>query len=82
MHDATKLAMAHLFFRLAMRKMFVCSITWKCAQHGTGIAEVIAPPPPVYEIRSRPSTVGKSCSIFKNPIWVRYADLAYHCANL
>ena len=23
------------------------SITWKCPQHGTGIAEIIAPPPPV-----------------------------------
>ena len=58
------------------------SIIWKCPQHGTGIAEIIAPTPPVYEIPSRPSAVGKSCSVCKNPIWTRYADLAYYCVNL
>ena len=58
-----------------------CSITWKCLQQGTGIAEIIAPPPPVYEIPIRPSAVGKFCSVCKNPIWTRYADLAYYCAN-
>ena len=57
------------------------SITWKCLQHGSGIAEIIAPPPPVYEIPSRPSAICKSCSVCKNPIRTRYADLAYHCAN-
>ena len=58
-----------------------CSITWKCPQHGTGVAEIIAPPPPVYEIPSRLSAVGKSCSVCKNPIRARYPDLAYHWAN-
>ena len=57
------------------------SITWKCPQQGTGIAKILTPPPPVYEIRSRPSAAGKSCSICKNPIGTCYADLAYHCAN-
>ena len=57
------------------------SITWKCPQHGTGIAEIFASLFPVYEIPSLPSAVGKSCSVCKNPIWTHYADLAYHCAN-
>ena len=26
-----------------------CSIIWKCSRHGSGIAEVIIPPAPVYE---------------------------------
>ena len=56
------------------------SIIWKCPQHGSGIAEVIIPPSPVYEQLSRPSAVGKSCSVCMNPIRTRYADLAYHCA--
>ena len=58
-----------------------CSIIWKCLQHGSGIAEVIMPPAPVYEQPNRPSAVGKSCFICMNPICTRYADLAYHCAN-
>ena len=58
-----------------------CSITWKCPQHGTGIAKIITPPPPVYEVPSRPSAVGKSCSVCKNPIGARYVDPAYHCMN-
>ena len=57
------------------------SIIWKCLQHGSGIAEVIIPPAPVYEQPNRPSAVGKSCSVCMNPIRTRYADLAYHCAN-
>ena len=58
-----------------------CHITWKCPQHCSGIAEIIIPPPPVFELSSRPSAVGKYCSVCKNPIRTRYADLAYHCAN-
>ena len=58
-----------------------CSITCKCPQHGTGIAEIIIPPAPVYELPNRPSAVGKSCFVWKNPIRTRYADLADHCAN-
>ena len=57
------------------------SIIWKCPQHGSGIAEVIIPPAPVYEQPNRPSAVGKSCSVCMNPICTRYADLAYHCAD-
>ena len=57
------------------------SITWKCPQHGTGITEMVIPPPPVYELPRHPSAVGKSCSVCKNPIHHQYADLAYHCAN-
>ena len=30
---------------------------------------------------NRPSAVGKSCSVCKNPIQARYVDIAYHCAN-
>ena len=52
------------------------SITWTCPHHGIGIAEIITPPPPVYEIPSRPSAVSKSCSVCKNPVRARYADLA------
>ena len=59
-----------------------CSIIWKCLQHGSGIAQVIIPPAPVYEQPNRPSAVGKSCFVCMNPICTRYADLAYHCANL
>ena len=44
------------------------SITWKCPQHGTGIAEIIIPPPSVYELPSRPSAAGKPRSVFKNSI--------------
>ena len=57
------------------------SITWKYPQHSVGITEIIIPPAPVYERPNRPSAVGKSCSVSKNPICTRYADLAYHCAN-
>ena len=57
------------------------SITWKCPQQGTGIAEIITPLPPVYEVPSRPFAVGKSCSVCKNPVRARYVDLAYHCTN-
>ena len=56
------------------------SIIWQCRQHGSGIAKVIIPPPPVYEQPNGPSAVGKSCSVCMNPIRTRYADLAYHCA--
>ena len=58
-----------------------CSIIWKCPQHGSGIAEVITPPAPVYEQPNRPSAVGKSCSVCMNPIRTHCADLGYHCAN-
>ena len=57
------------------------SITLKCPQHGTGIAEIIIPPTPVYEPPNFLSAVGKSCSVCKNPIPTHYADLAYNCAN-
>ena len=57
------------------------SIIWKCPQHSSGIAEVIVPPAPVYEQPNRASPVGKSCSILRNPIRTRFADLAYHCAS-
>ena len=56
--------------------------TWKCPQHGTGIAKITIPPPPVYELPSRSSAAGKPCSVSQNPICCRYADLAYSCANL
>ena len=59
-----------------------CTITWKCPQHGTGITETIIPPPPVFQLPSRPSTVGKLCSICNNPIWSHYANLAYPCGDL
>ena len=62
-------------------KNFGRTITWKCPEHSTGIAKIIIPPPPVYELPSRPSTAGKSCSVCKNPIRRQYADRAYHCAN-
>ena len=57
------------------------SVTWKCPQHGIGIAEIIIPSPPVYEPLSRPSPSRKSCSVSKNPIRTRYPDLACHCTN-
>ena len=57
------------------------NITWKCPQHGTGIAEIIIPPPPVFEMPNRPSAAGKLCSVCTNPIRSRYADLAYHCLD-
>ena len=57
-----------------------CSITWKCHQHGSGIAEIVMPPTPVYERPNRPSAAIKSCSVCKNPIRTRYTHLAYHCA--
>ena len=57
------------------------SIIWKCLQHGSGIAQVIIPPAPVYEQPNRPSAVGKSCFVCMNPIRTCYADLAYHCVN-
>ena len=57
------------------------SITWKCPQYGSGITEIVIPPPPIYELPSRPSAVGKSCFVCKNPIRTRDADLAYHCVN-
>ena len=47
------------------------SIIWKCAQHGSGIAEVITPPAPVYEQPNQSSAVGKSCSVCMNPIRTR-----------
>ena len=58
-----------------------CSIIWKCLQHGSGIAEVIIPPAPVYEQPNRLSAVGKSYSVCMNPIRNCYADLAYYCTN-
>ena len=57
------------------------SITWKFPPHGTGIAEIIIPPAPVYKQPNRSSSVGKSCSVCKNSIRIHYDDLAYHCAN-
>ena len=57
------------------------SIIWKRPQQGSGIAEVIIPPAPVYEQPNRPSAVGKSCSVCMNPIRTCYADLAYYCAD-
>ena len=32
-------------------------IIWKCPQHGSGIAEVIIPPAPIYEQPNRPSAM-------------------------
>ena len=57
------------------------SIIWKCPQHGSGIAEVIIPPAPVYEQPNRSSAAGKCCSVCLNPIRTCYADLAYQCAD-
>ena len=57
------------------------SVTWKCPQHGTGIAKIIVPPASVYELPNRPFAVGKSCSVCRNPIRTRFGNLAYHCAN-
>ena len=57
------------------------SIIWKYLKHGSGIAEVIVPPAAVYKQPNWPSAVEKSCSVCRNPIRTRFADLAYHCAN-
>ena len=57
-------------------KSFGRKITWKCPQYGTGIAEIIIQPPPVYEMPNRPFATGKRCSVCTNPIRSRYADLA------
>ena len=57
------------------------SVTWKCPQHGTGIAKIIVPPASVYELPNRPFAVGKSCSVCRNPIRTRFGNLAYHCTN-
>ena len=66
MHNVTKPAMVYLSTKLA--KNSGCSITWKCPQHGTGITEIVMLPPPVYDLPSRPSAPGKSCSIGETPI--------------
>ena len=58
-----------------------CSVTWKCPQHGTGIAQIVMPSALVYERPNCSSAVGKSCSVCKNPIRTHYPHLAYHCAN-
>ena len=39
------------------------SITWKCPQHGTEIAEIIMLPVPVYVLPNRPSAVRKPCVV-------------------
>ena len=57
------------------------SIPCQCPQNDTGIAKIIMRFAPVYELANRPSAVGKSCSVCRNPICTRYADLAYHCKN-
>ena len=57
------------------------NITWKCLQHGTGIAEIIIPPPPVYEMPDCPFAAGKLCSVCKNPNRSRCTNLTYHCAD-
>ena len=83
MHNAIKSAMVYLPAKLAMQKTEV-TLSPKHgtrSQHGTGIAEIIIPLPPVYELPSRPSAASKLCFVFKNPIRRQYADLAYHCAN-
>ena len=59
-------------------KDYGCSVIWKSPPHGTGIAEIIMPPAPVYQQPNRPSEVGKSYSICMNPLHTRYANLAYH----
>ena len=53
----------------------------KCPEHGSGIAEIVVPPPPIFERPSRPSAAGNLCSVCNGPIGPRYADLAYHCAD-
>lgn len=58
-----------------------CNITWKCQQHGSGMAEVIIPPPPVYEPPNCPSAEDKLCSVWKSPICSCSANLAYHCVD-
>ena len=57
------------------------TITLKCPQHGPGIVEIIIPPPLVYELPYHPSAASKLCSVCKNHIRSRYADLAYHYAD-
>ena len=48
-------------------------ILWKCSKYGSGIAEIVIPPPP--------SATAKSYSVCSTPIWPRYADLAYYCTE-
>ena len=56
-------------------------ITWKFHEHGTGIAKIVIPPAPVYELPNRPSAIGKSCFVCRNPICTRYVDLVYCFRN-
>lgn len=44
------------------------TITKKCSQHGTGVTGIIIPPPPVFELLSRPSAADKLWSFSNNPI--------------
>ena len=41
------------------------SITWKCLQHGTGIAEITAPPPPVMRFQVVPLLLANPASFVK-----------------
>ena len=52
-------------------------ITWKFSQHGTGIAEIVIPPPPVFELSTCISAAAKLCSVCNKPIRSCFADLAY-----
>ena len=50
------------------------TITPKCSEHGTGIAEIAIPSPTNY-------CVGKLCSVYNNHIQSCLADLAYYCED-
>ena len=52
-----------------------CTNMWKWPQDGTGIAEIITPPPSVFELPNRTYAAGKLCSVCNNPIRSCYADL-------
>ena len=54
------------------------NIIWKCPENGTGIAKIVVPPSPLFELPIRPSAAGKLCSVCSAPIQPRYADLANH----
>ena len=82
MRAVIKHVIVYQLARLVMRKILVApSPTWKCHQHGLGIAEIVMPPTPVYERPNRPSAARKPCSVCKNSICTRYVDLAYHCMD-
>ena len=58
------------------------NILWKCPKHDSGIAEIVVPPPPIFERPTKSSAVGKLCSVCSTRIRPWYANLVYLCADL